>query len=181
MVGIGYIIIDPSNLRTLRGANVVTLDSSALDSYEVSGCQSECFYSTKKDSGVTNKIKVLTDYKDYQNWFEKYHDIQLVAPSSTLENQAGSQIENGFYAVVVSLPDLFDTEHNVLATAKYQNEDNDLLITLGQRDRDPIYKYDDNLTNAKAIYTTIYLDKNVVKNATDIAFAVDAGTGDKED
>lgn len=162
------------DIRTIKRADIVEFSAAAVEDYKIRGISSECFYSTKTDREAKDNVKTFTNYHAFNVWYESHHDITRINPSGLEECTASTFFNKGYYAIVLSPSELYNPAKTVLATAKYQSDAGDLIIALGQKNRDPSYQYDKDLNSeCLQIYTIVYLNPHEVKDAGKITFAIE--------
>lgn len=173
VVGVAYFTGAFSGI-TLRRAEIIDYSPSFIEDYEIEGIPSECFYSTDTDISVKDRFKVYKNEKDFNRWYEKHHDIIRTSPAGMEECTASTYFNQGYYAVVISPTELFDPNKHVLATAKFKDDDGNVIISIGSLDRDQSYEFDHDLQKeCKQIYTVIYVNPEDVENADKISFAIE--------
>lgn len=167
------VVADPFHTFTLKRADIVEFDPSSVEDYDISGASSECFYSTNVDRDIKDNFKIFKDQQSFDSWYESHHDIIRTSPSQLPESNSDEYFNQGYYAVVTSPTDLFDTSKSVLATAKFKGPEGELVYSIGQMNRSNDYEYDTSLEECKQIYTVIYINPSDIKDADSIAFAIE--------
>lgn len=162
-----------SALKTLENAHVVIFDDTLTVGMEISGCASECFYSTKVDKSVQDDFKILKVEGDCLKYFNKYWDIRQTYPTNWGESIYPGRYTDDCVAVVISAMSLQDPSKYILANGIYIDNENNAIIELVQIDRDANYGYsEDPIMACEQMYTVVYLSRELASRLNSLTFAI---------
>lgn len=168
---------DRQSMTPLKAATVIAYDETLTDGMNISGCASECFYSTKADKRVQDDLKILETETGCLKYFNKYWDIQQTYPEHWGESIYKGRYADDCVAVVISAMELQNPNTYVMANGLYIDDNNHAVIELIQTDRNSDFQYTcDPATNCKQLYTVIYLPKKLIGSLTSLTFATNSNT-----